>query len=183
LKIQLLGTPKGYATGTPQGHLKFLSVVLDTAKWKRYIRFMDYKAYHAEYQKIAAEMQSALAEFNTAQGRVMVLQKKMAALSVLMGLSKPLDELSLAQRQDIETAEKVMHATSKAADSIRRVFLATPDPLTTKDIREKLRKSGYDLTQHKNVGAMIDAVCKRLADQGFLRPVVRNGPKAWEKII
>jgi hypothetical protein len=144
---------------------------------------VNYDDYQTEYKREAAEMKLALAEFNTAQGRVMVIQKRMAALHVLMELCKPLSELSPAQRRDIELSEQVMHATTKPADAIRRIFLAADGPLTPGEIRAELLKGGYDISRHKNIGAMIDSVCKRLAEQGFVVRRDNGARKTWEKVI
>lgn len=139
--------------------------------------------YQQEYDKAAAEMKKALQDLQAAEARVLSLQRQMAALHVLMWEGKPEAERTAAEAQMVEVSMKVIGATRRPADQIRRIFARTAGPLTTNELREELRRVGCDLSKQANPSGTIGAVCARLKEQGVIKLVRKDGRKAWERVV
>ncbi len=139
--------------------------------------------YQQEYDKAAAEMKEALRDFQAAEARVLSLQRRMAALHVLMYEGKPESERTPADAEMVKPSMKVVGATSRPADHLKRIFARTDGPLTTKELRAELRKVGCDLSKQANPSGTIGAVCARLVDQGVIKETKKDGRKAWERVL
>jgi hypothetical protein len=139
--------------------------------------------YKEDYDNAAGEMNSALHELRTAENRVMLLQKRMAALHALIWLDKPEAERTGPEAESVDLSMRVLHATSRPVDQIRRIFARSDVPLTIKELRKELRQVGCDLSEQANPSGTITAVCARLVEQGVVKPTKKDGRKAWEKIL
>ncbi len=140
-------------------------------------------SYKQDYDKAAAEMKTALEELRAAEHRVMLLQKRMAALHALMWLDKPESERTGPEAQSVDFSMKILHATTRPVDQIRRIFARSEGSLTVKELRQELRQVGCDLSEQANPSGTITAVCTRLEEQGVLKPMKKDGRKAWEKVL
>jgi hypothetical protein len=88
-------------------------------------------SYRNEYERAAKEMKAALADLQTAESRVLTLQRRMAALVVLMAEANP----DAVPKRDVDTSLRILRATKKPAEHIRRIFESNTGPLTLKEIR------------------------------------------------
>jgi thymidine phosphorylase len=134
-------------------------------------------SYRQEYDRAAKEMKAALADLQTAESRVLALQRRMAALVVLMAEENP----DAATKHDVDVSLRILRATKKPAEHIRRIFETNDGPLTIKDIREKLKQTTCDISEQANPSGLINALCARLVQQGVIRRTQKAGRNAWEK--
>jgi thymidine phosphorylase len=132
-------------------------------------------SYQEDYDAAALEMKAALDDFRAAEGRIIELQRRMAAL-VVLGANSP-------AQAEVERALKIIHATSKPADQLRRIFARVEGPRTIKELRKELREAGCDLSQQANPSGTIGALCARLVEQGLIRRTQKAGRIAWEKLL
>jgi|SRR5208282_961744 len=129
--------------------------------------------YQEDYDKAAQEIKEALQELQIAESRVLALQRKMAALTVLISPDGPETDLCL----------KVLRATKRPVEQLRRIFVRSEGPLTVKELRQELRLVGCDLSQQANPSGTIGALCARLAEQGVVRRTQKAGRIAWERAV
>ncbi len=148
-------------------------------------------SYQKDYAKAALEMKAALEDLRiakiraaedirTAESRAVALQRRMAALHVLIVADNP--EWEHAKGADLDLSLKVLRATSRPSEQLRRIFELSKAPLTVKELREALREVGCDLSQQANPSGTIGALCARLVEQGVIRRIKKGGRNAWEKI-
>jgi hypothetical protein len=146
-------------------------------------------SYQKDYAKAALEMKAALEDLRIAkiraaeiiqkaESRAVALQRKMAALHVLIVADNPEWEHS----EDAELSLKVLHATSRPSEQLRRVFALSKGPLTVKQLRDELGKVGCDLSEQANPSGTIGALCARLVEQGVIQLTKKAGRNAWTKI-
>jgi hypothetical protein len=133
-------------------------------------------SYQKDYEQAAVEMKAALEDFRLAETRVAALQRRMAALHVLILGDNPPAADTPAGKQ-LAISQKILHATSRPVDQLRRIFARSEGPLTAKELRQELRKVGCDITQQT-----IGALCARLAEQGAIQRTQKAGKNAWEKV-
>jgi hypothetical protein len=145
--------------------------------------------YQQDFDKLKPEMEDAVREFQAAEARVVSLQRRMAALHLLIYEGKPESERSLNSNEARAAAEMarisalVVGATSKPADHLRRIFARSKGPLTVKELRQELRHVGCDLAKQANPSGTIGAICARLIEQGVIKPTKKGSLNAWEKIV
>jgi hypothetical protein len=148
-------------------------------------------SYQKDYEKAAVEMKAALEDLRIAkaraaeivqkaESRAVALQRRMAALYVLIVADNP--DWEYSTKLDLDHSQKILRATSRPSEQLRRVFDRSKGPLTIKELREELRKVGCDLTQQANPSGTIGALCARLVEQGVIRLTKKAGRNAWEKI-
>jgi hypothetical protein len=146
-------------------------------------------SYQKDYAKAALEMKAALEDLRIAkvraseiiqkaESRAVALQRRMAALHVLIVADNP----EWAHSKDAELSLKVLHATSRPSEQLRRVFAVSKGPLTVKELREELSKVGCDLSATANPSGTIGALCARLVEQGVIRLTKKDGRNAWIRI-
>jgi hypothetical protein len=132
---------------------------------------MSNKDYRKAYETAAEELQDALAQKKKIEARILSLRKTMNTLSTLleddkkwlantMGVLSQLGELSLT-------------------DEISAAITQSNQPLTTTEIKNEVSKFSRSLERHKNPLATINAIAKRLVEQGKLEEVLKDGRKAW----
>jgi hypothetical protein len=137
-------------------------------------------SYLDEYNRAALELKAALEELHSAERRAVALQRRMAALHVIIAQDNP--EWERAQPGlDLDFSLKVMHATSRPADQLRRIFARSEGPLTVKELLSELRPT-CDLSQQANPAGTVGALCARLIEQGVIRRIKKGGRIAWETI-
>ena len=137
-------------------------------------------SYQKDYAKAALEMKAALEDLRMAESRAVALQRRMAALHVLIVADNP--EWEHATGEDLDFSLKILRATSRPSEQLRRIFERSKGSLTVKELREELRQVGCDLSQQANPSGTIGALCARLAEQGFIRRTKKDGRNAWEKL-
>jgi hypothetical protein len=146
-------------------------------------------SYEKDYAKAAAEMKAALEDLRIAkiraseiiqkaESRAIALQRRMAALHVLISADNPEWEHS----EDAELSRKVRDATSRPSEQLRRIFALSKGPLTVKELRAELSKVGCDLSEQANPSGTIGALCARLVEQGIIQLTKKGGRNAWKKI-
>jgi hypothetical protein len=135
--------------------------------------------YQKDYDRASLEMKAALEDLRTAESRVVALQRRMAALHVLIVADNPESE----HAEGVDRSLKVLHATSRPTDRLRRIFALSKGPLTVKELREELRQVGCDLSEQANPSGTIGALCARLVEQGVIRQTKKGGRNAWENVI
>jgi hypothetical protein len=146
-------------------------------------------SYQKDYAKAALEMKAALENLRIAkiraaeiiqkaESRAVALQRRMAALHVLISADDPEWEHS----KNMELSLKVLHATSRPVEQLRRIFAVSKGPLTVKELRGELSKVGCDLSEQANPSGTIGALCARLVEQGLIQLTKKGGRNAWENI-
>jgi hypothetical protein len=136
-------------------------------------------SYEDDYNRTAVELKAALEDLRTAESRAVALQRRMAALHVLIAADNPEWEHSAGLGLDLSL--KMLHATSRPVDQLRRIFSRSEGPLTVKELREALKQT-CDLSQQANPSGTIGALCSRLVEQGVIRRTKKDGRNAWGKI-
>jgi hypothetical protein len=144
-------------------------------------------SYKQDYAKAALEMKAALEDLRIAkiqaseiiqkaESRAVALQRRMAALHVLISADNPEWEHSA------DISLKILRATTRPSEQLRRVFALSKGPLTIKELRTELMQVGCDLSQQSNPSGTIGALCARLVEQGVIRRAKKGGRNAWERI-
>jgi hypothetical protein len=148
-------------------------------------------SYKQDWEKVALEMQAALEELRLAkiqaseiiekaENRAVALQRKMAALHVLIVSEDPAWETDAAKRKQLDNALRVIRATSRPSEQLRRIFARSTGPLTLKELRAELQRAGCDLSKQSNPSGTVGAICLRLVEQGIIRRTKKAGRNAWE---
>ena len=107
----------------------------------------------------------------------------MAALHVLLWEGKPEAERTTAEERMVDVSVRIVGATSRPSDHLRRIFAKFDGPLTTKELRQELQKVGCDLSKQANPAGTIGAICDRLNQQGVIKPTTKDGRKAWVRSL
>jgi len=68
-------------------------------------------------------------------------------------------------------------------DDIRKIMAASAEPLTTSDVRAEMNKLGGSLAEQSNPLATINAILNRLAEQGYVKEMLKDGRKAWVRTV
>lgn len=133
--------------------------------------------YQSAYQQAVASLEMLLREEELLQSRILQAQKKIAALSTLVGLSgEPRNRIS-----DSDTPNEVLQFfRTRLAHHLRRVLVSSRQPLTIAEIRSELKELGFDMSDMANPWASITSVCNRFVNEGFLEEVAKNGKRAWK---
>ena len=134
--------------------------------------------YQEDYKRAVVEMKAALEDLQTAESRVAILQRRMLALQVLMAGDNPESSVDIG----MDNALKILRATKRPIDHLRRIFACLEGALTTKELRENLRKVGCDLSRQANPSGTIGALCARLVEQGVIRRTHKAGRIAWQRL-
>lgn len=130
--------------------------------------------YRKAYDAAAAELEALLKQQEDIEERVLTLRKTLNVLSELCqqeGIST--DTLDKAYGRI-----RAMVDTSVTSD-IRQIIRHAPDALTAKEMREELNKLGGSMAEQSNPLATISAILNRMATNGEVTEVLKNGRKAW----
>jgi hypothetical protein len=134
------------------------------------------KDYRKAYESAAKELETLLQDKKRIDGRILSLRKTMNVLSTLIEESgddgKWLD-LSLRVLEEVEPS---------LTDDILAAINRSTQPMTTTDVLNELKKVNRAVITHKNPLATINAVLKRLEEQGKVDEVEKDGRKAWQPV-
>ena|SRR5271157_303491 len=126
------------------------------------------KQYQDAYDAAESELEALLKEQERIEGRILSLRKSMNALAQLIvegGGKEPVGQI----------------VDASLTEDIRKVMTASWPPLTTSAVKSELEKLGWDLSQHSNPLATINAILNRLHEQGFVTETMSGGRKAWQR--
>ena len=137
------------------------------------------KTFREAYEAAAMELESLLTEQERIEERILSLRKTMNALATLItqheGKDKNFMDYAAARLRELVD-------TSLTGD-IHRILIASKHPLTASEIRAELKELGGSLAELTNPLATIHAILNRLAESGRAHETVKDGKKAWERIL
>lgn len=128
------------------------------------------KDYRKAYGAATKELESLLQQKKQIESRVISIRKTMNALSTLLQESG--DRGWLANMLGALEEESL-------TDDILAAIVQSTEPMTTTDVHNELKKFSRSVAEHKNPLATINAVLKRLVEQGKARETRKGGRKAW----
>ena len=83
---------------------------------------------------------------------------------------------------DKQSSEALMDRLELSlTDDILNVVSAAPDPVTSSDVLEELKKLGCTAIHHSNPLATINAILNRLKERGALEETTKDDRKAWRR--
>ncbi|MFI5115190.1 MAG: hypothetical protein ACHP8B_00690 [Terriglobales bacterium] len=133
--------------------------------------------YRTAYHTAATELESLLKEQTRIDERILALRKTMNILSTLIQQSA--DGSKGTEDYRFGRVEQLIQGT--LTEDIRKIMAASPDPLTTSDVRDELNKLGNTMAEQSNPLATINAILNRLHEQGTAVETLKNGRKAWKR--
>ena len=137
---------------------------------------MKNRDYVKAYEAAAAEFASLMGEQERIQVRIIALRKTMNLLAGLISQ----EDSEFGEYADA-TVRQFIDPT--LTDDVLKLVSIAPGAMTTSDVRDELNKLGGSIAVHKNPLATINAVLKRLVEQGRIKETVKDGRKAWGRKI
>lgn len=136
---------------------------------------MSNKNYRKAYDSAAKELETLLRKKKSIESRILSIRKTMNVLSTL--LKEEGDEKWL------ENALGVLDAIEPSlTDDIYSILNHSPEPFTTTDVLDELKKFSRTIAEHKNPLATINAVLMRLVEQKKATLDLKDGRKAWRAV-
>jgi hypothetical protein len=130
--------------------------------------------YRDAYEVAEQEAQSLIKQKDQIDRRLATLRKTLNALATLMEQeNKRFVPASHQQMMDL--------LSLTMTDDIVNIVSAAPEPMTSSDVLEELRRLGSIAINHDNPLATVNAVLNRLVERIKLEPTTKNGRKAWVK--
>src|SRR5262249_23803838 len=136
---------------------------------------MSNKDYRKAYESASKEMANLLLEKKKIDARILSLRKTINVLSAL--LEEAGDKNWLAKSLQVLGAVE-----TSLTDDILTTVAQSIQPMTTTDVLNELKKFSRAVVEHKNPLATINAVLKRLVEQGKVKETLKDGRKAWEPV-
>ncbi|HLJ29983.1 MAG TPA: hypothetical protein VKY85_24965 [Candidatus Angelobacter sp.] len=136
------------------------------------------KSYRKAYEAAAKELSDALAERKQIDARILSLRKTVNVLSTLL---REQGEKESWLQNTLAVLGKLGEPIQKASltDEILAAIANAGRPLTSTEIKNELSKFTQVLEGHSNPLATINAVAKRLVEQGKIEKVEKDGRTAW----
>jgi hypothetical protein len=135
-------------------------------------------SYQEDYDQTMRDLKAALEDLRQAESRAVALQRRAAALHVLIVGDNP----QAGHTAGLDLSLQILRGPSRPVDQLRRIFAVSSGPLTNKELRAELRQAGCDLADQSNPAGTINALCSRLVEQGVIRRTEKAGKNAWEKL-
>src|SRR5438128_10306109 len=135
---------------------------------------MKNEEFRKAYNAAASELESLLENQERIEKRILSLRKTMNALATLISQHEGRDS-DFTEYAHAQMRELVDNTLTK---DIFRVIAAASGPMTTSDIREELKELGGSFAEHSNPLATINAILKRLEEQGKVKETAKDGRKA-----
>jgi hypothetical protein len=127
------------------------------------------------WQKVLTTAQQELGEMRTEREEMEVrlhdLNGQIVQLEHLLASLQPM--ASEVPHEDTIQVEGISEL--ELADAIREVLKMSEQHRTPRGVRDSLKSSGYDLTQHTNALASVHGVLKRLAESGEAEQLETRG--------
>lgn len=133
--------------------------------------------YRAAYEANLHGLIKALGELDKLENKITAYRRTLSSLADLCRDSG--EDISDLQHKH---AALLKHVEGSLTDEIRKIVKASPNPVTTQDVRHALRMLNYDLSEHSNPMAAINAILNRLADGKEVKEVKSGNRKAWKRV-
>jgi hypothetical protein len=143
----------------------------------------DLKKALAEYEAVLVKHEQARLEMEEQhETELSSLQQRVEALETLVRLSYPYPDGHADFKTVTPAQAHVAVIKPDVTQKIRRILTVSDEALTSSDLRAKLQRVGWKLSEASNPWALIHTICRNLVRQGFARPVMKGNRKAWERV-
>lgn len=140
---------------------------------------MKSKEYEKDYEDTVAAYEALAHKQDQIATEMAALIERMRALETLIGGAYPNKGRIVLDKSTTAASARVNVVQPRVTEAVKGVLMASREALTSGEIHEKLRLSGWDLAPKSNPWALIHGICRRLVDQQFAREVDKDGRKAW----
>lgn len=139
---------------------------------------MEKTEFRATYERHLRGLAQAVKDLDKLENKITTYRRTLSSLASLCKDSG--EDISDLQQKYADLFKRV---EGPLTDEIRKVVKASPDPVTTHDVRHALRMLNYNLAAHSNPMATINAIMNRLAEAKEVKEVTVGGRKAWKRMM
>jgi hypothetical protein len=140
---------------------------------------MKSKDYEDDWKEAKDAMDAAVQKRNQLENDIAILHERVTALETLMRSGSTRKGRMVLDQNTTEVSAVINVIQPRVTEAVKGVLMASREALTSGEIHEKLKLSGWDLSPKSNPWALIHGICRRLVDQQFAREVDKGGRKAW----
>ena len=133
-------------------------------------------SYEKDYAAIQGEIEELLRKVDT-------LETKAHALDMLIHADYPHKGKQVLYTGISPVQAQVSVLKPRVTDRVKGILQAAGGPLTTGEIQERLKQNGMVMEPKANPWALIHGICRRLVEQQFAQPIMKDGHRAWTAVI